>query len=198
MASERRALGELEQEIADLQAQREQTLLQDDPTEAVKLSDRISALQRQAGVRLDRIAAFGKQSKRDATEQRERDKAAALAVFEKKFADRATAAARVGKAIAELSASLKQYREAARLPFEPWPDTFPALRLFQDSAYSSLESRIGGALYMRSPGAAHTLIADLGSRLGDLAEREIALGASLVEDIRTAPLPRLPEIEEAA
>jgi hypothetical protein len=190
IAAAEREIGSIEQEIRALEESRAAQLLDDDPAEALKLADRITAAQRRLVTHHDRIAAFAKQSKRERTDRRQQEKDQALAVFEKHFTERATAAGRVGTAIAELGASLKAYREACRRPFEPWPDTFPAISLFQDSVYSYLDMRIGGALHMHAPGAAYALLTDLPARLGDLTENEIKLGASLVESIKSAPLPK--------
>ncbi len=196
--AEQRAIADVEREIVDLEQQRAAKLVDDEPTGALQLADKIASARRRLATHQDRLTAFQGEARRERVKNRQREKDEALAGFEKQFAERAAGAGRITAAIAELGSALKAYREQCRLPFQNWPDVFPDLRLFQDSAYSNVESRIGAALYMRSPGVAHTLLTDLGKRLGNLAERDILLGASLVESIKNAPLPKHRENEEVA
>jgi hypothetical protein len=197
IAHERQAISDCEREIADLQKARDEQLLADDPGIALATSDKLAAAERRLAVHEKRLKAFEGQGRREATDRRQQQKTEALAAFEKQFAGRGAAAARVGAAVKELSESLKEYRAACRLPFASWPhDLFPSIKTFEGSSYSYAESKIGGALRMQS--ASPALFDALGARLGDLAERDIALGASIFEDIRNSPLPKQPEIDEAA
>lgn len=195
---ERRAIAAVEAEIADMEQQRAAKLLDDDLTEAIKLGQLLTTARARLATHEDRLKAFQSQARRAATDRRKQQKAEALAVFEKLFGERAVAATRITSAIVELGAALKAYRAAARAPFEPWPDVFPDLRLFRDSAYSNIDSRIGGNLNMRSPGDAHALLTNLPIRLGDLAEGDILLGAALVESIKSSPLPPQHDTEDEA
>lgn len=198
IASEQRAIADVEREIAALEEQRGTALLADDPADAVKLGERIESAHRRLRVHGDRIAALQKQGRRETTDRRQQQKSEALASFEKQFADRDAAAVEVDRAIAAFSESLRRYRQACRAPFATWPDTFPPVRTYEGSSYSYVESRIASALRMQSPGAAHTLLTELGTRLGSLAEHDRAHVATLIEDIRTAPLPQLNKTDEAA
>ncbi len=200
LAAEQRAIADCEREIADLEQQRAAALLADDPAEAVKLAATIATVRRRVETHQDRVAAFQKQSRREKTDQRQQQKAEALAAFEKNFADeRVAAAARIIQAARELSAALQDHAKACRQPFTAWPHhLFPPIKLFDGAAYSYAPSAIASALRMQNPGVAPTLLADLPARIGDLAERDIKLCASLIEDIRIAELPRLPDASEAA
>ncbi len=198
IVTERAAIADLERAIAELEQQRATALLADSADEAVKIAGRIAELRRRLETHFDRIKALESHGRRQRTDRRQEAKAAALAEFEKLFADRAAAAAKVEKSAAEFAASIEAYGVAARIPFAAWPnDLFGPISIYQDSAYSYLSSRVAYVLRM-PPGAAHDLLTKMPARLGGLAEREISLGASIVEDIRTAPLPPAPSIEDAA
>jgi len=144
------------------------------------------------------LAALQGLRKRERVDQRQREKDAALAVFEQRVSDRVAAAARVDKAIKELAAALVAYRAACRAPFQSWPATFPPYKLFEGAARGHIDSRIASALHMRSTGAAYTLLTELPGRLGSQEEQDVKLAASLVEDIRKAPLPQHHDEEIAA
>jgi hypothetical protein len=140
--------------------------------------------------------ALQKQPRREFVDRRQDEKDAALVAFEKKLSDRAAAAGRVEKAVAEFSASLTAYDNATRLAFAVWPDTFPPFTIFEGYSHSYLSRRIGGLLHMNS-GAAPTLFADLPRRLGSLTESEVRIAATIVEDVRSAPLPKQHDTEAA-
>lgn len=199
LEAEHGAIAQINLELAELEKQRATALLAESADEAVKLSEKIAAARRRLETAQDRLKAFQAQARRDTTDLRARQKQAALAEFEKLFADRAAAAARVEKAAGEFAASIEAYSVAARIPFAAaWPnDLFPSIKIFEGSAYSYLQSRIAYVLRMQ-PGAAHDLLTKMPARLSGLAEREISLAASIAEDIRTAPLPPLSQIEDAA
>jgi hypothetical protein len=200
IATERSAIAEVEREIAELEQQRAARLVSDDdPAEALKLAGRIAEAYRRLETRLDRIKALERHGKRERTDRRQTAKAAALSEFEKRFAARRDAAARITRAISELSEALKEHQLACRAPFSAWPhELFPDQKIFQGLSYSFAAARIAAALRMQNPGAAQTLLTDLPARLGDLAAHDAALAASLIEDIRSSPLPQMPETEAAA
>jgi hypothetical protein len=195
--TERRAIADVEREIADLEQQRADKLVADDPAEAVKLAEKIAAAHRRLETHNDRLTAFLAQARRHRTATRQEQKTAALAELERKFADRAVAAANLDKAIADFAASLKAYQTICREPFSAWPhDLFPSIKIFEGMSHSYAASRIAAALRMQSPGAAHTLLTELGTRLGKLAELDIKQAASMIDDIRNSPLPKLPETSD--
>jgi hypothetical protein len=200
IATERAAVAEIEREIAELEQQRTARLVSDDdPAEALKLAGRIAEAYRRLETRFDRIKALESHGRRERTNRRQQQKAEALATFEKGFADRSGAAARLDKAIAEFAGAVSAYQEACRKPFASWSrDLFPDIRLYEATSYNYAGSRIAAALRMQSPGAAHALLTGLPARLGKFEDQDRERAASLIEDIRNAPLPAQPEIEEAA
>ena len=197
IASEHRAIAEVEHEIANLRAAQAGKLLDDAPDDAIKLGEKIIFAERRLAVHQQRLAALQKHKRVETTVSRQQQKAAALADLEKKLTARAATAALVDKTLNEFVAALAAYRADCRAPFEAWPDTFPPIKLFESYVYSYAESRIGGALHMNT-GAAVELFAALPRRVGSLAEKDVQISASILEDIRTAPLPPLPETEGEA
>lgn len=200
IASELEAIASLEREIVDLEQQRGTALLADDDAgDAVKLAEKIAAARRRLDTRHDRVAALRMQGRREHTDRRQQAKAEALAVFEKGFADRSGAAARLDKAIVEFAAALSAYQEACRKPFASWSrDLFPDIRLFEGTSFNYAGSRIAHALRMQSPGAAHALFTGLPGRVGKFEDQDRERAASLIEDIRNAPLPDRHDIEGEA
>lgn len=200
-AATERAIAATETELSELRTALVAALVDDDEgVEAAKLSNRIAAAEQRLSLQRARLAALAKQNRRETTDHQQQQKAEALAAFEKNFADeRVAAAARIVQATRELSAALQAHARACRQPFTAWPHhLFPPVKLFDGAAYSYVPSVIASALRMQNPGAAPGLLADLPARIGDLAERDIKLCASMIEDIRTAELPRLPDASEAA
>lgn len=190
IAAEQRAIADVERELADLEQQRAAALLLDDPAEALKLGTTIATARRRLETHQDRLKAFHAQGRRETGTRRQQQKAEALAVFEKQFAERATTAERVTKAAAEFAAALQAHRDVCRIPFSEWPhDLFPSIKIFEGLAQSHIDSKIAGALKIQWPGAAFELLSKMPDRLGNLAEQEVALGASIAADIRNAPLP---------
>lgn len=197
--SEQRAIAGIEQEIETLRSSQAGALIAEDPSEAERIADAIAKAKHRLGLRNDRVQALQRLQKREAVDRRQREKDAALARFEQRVSDRVAAAARVDKAVAELASSLTAYREACRAPFQQWPAAlFPDFKLFEGASRGFADSRIAAALHMRSTGAAFTLLTALPGRLGSQQEQDVKLAASMVEDIRKAPLPSLPDAEEAA
>ena len=77
--------------------------------EAVKLSGVSRSPGDRLGTSQDRVKAFQAAARQASTDQREQQKSAAIAAWERKFANKVTAGARLDKAIAELSAAVAQY-----------------------------------------------------------------------------------------
>jgi hypothetical protein len=192
IAAEERAIDEATRDIDGMRtALAAKLLTDDDPTEADKLADAIAKADRRLGIRQDRLAALQGSKKREAADDRHRQKDISLGIFEQTLSNRVAAAALVDKAAAEFAASLIAYRAACRVPFEKWPATFPPIKLFEGASQGYIASRIAAALHMRASGStAHTLLTELPARLGKQEEADIKLAASMVEDIRKSPLPK--------
>jgi hypothetical protein len=195
VAAVRRAIADIELELVGLEQQRAGALVEDDPDQALKLAEKISAAHRRLDTETDRLKVFEAKAKLERVDRRQKDKETALAAFEQSFADeRVAAATRIVQAAAELSSALQAHAKACRKPFASWPhDLFPSIKVFEGSSYSYVPSAIASALRMQNSGAAYTLLVDLPARIGGLAERDVKLCASLLEDIRNSPLPRSPE-----
>jgi hypothetical protein len=190
LEAERRAAADVEREIADLEQRRADALLADAPDDALALAERIEAAERRLATHAD--------GRRAATDKRQQEKEAALEAFEKNFAEnRVAAATRIIQAVRDLSTALQDHAKACRGPFASWPHhLFPNFKTFEGSSYSYVPATIASALRMQNSGAALTLLVDLPARIGDLAERDVKLCASLLEDIRMAPLPKQPKIDD--
>ena len=189
IAKEERAIADVERQIVDMQAAQKLRSLDEEADEAVKIAEKISFAERRLIVHRERLKALHKQQRREAVDQLQRQKDAELQDFEKKLTGKATAGVRLDRAIVEFAAAMQAYNEACRAPFASWPATFPSIKIFEGFSHSHMDSRIASALRMRS--VAPELFANLSTRIGSIAERDIKIAASLVEDIRTAPLPKL-------
>ena len=198
LEAEHGAIAQINLELAELEKQRATALLAESADEAVKLSEKIAAARRRLETAQDRLKAFQAQARRDTTDLRARQKQAALAEFEKLFADRAAAAARVEKAAGEFAASIEAYSVAARIPFAAaWPNDCSRRSRFsrvRPIPISKVELRTSCGC---SP-APRRSVDENASEAVRASEREISLAASIAEDIRTAPLPPLSQIEDAA
>jgi hypothetical protein len=198
IATVQRVIDDAEKELGELRTAQAAKLLDEDAAESIKIADKIEFAERRLGVFRERLAALQKLTRQEKIDQRARQKAEALTAFEKNFADaRVAAATRIIRATIELSAALRDHAQACREPFASYPHhLFPPIKTFEGSSYSYVPSVIASALRMQNPGAAQTLLVKLPARISDLAERDVKLCASLLEDIRNAPLPKLPEPSE--
>ena len=182
-------------QLADLNSKRpELLLLSDDPAIIDRHDAEVARLERADRIHLERIAVL-ELSQDDLRRQTlERRKTEALAAFETKLAMRAAAAVRVENAIAEFSASLAAYEASVAAPFFEWPaGLFPPLRQFWEFSKSNLVSRLGAPDVLDIRSSAPVRLREIAQRVGPIAERDIAFAASLVESIRTAPLPNVRE-----
>jgi hypothetical protein len=197
VASVRRAIADIEVELVGLEQQRAGALVEDDPAAAIQLAEKISAVHRRLDTETDRLKAFEAKAKLERIDRRQQDKESALAAFETDFADRRVAAAsRVVQAARELSTALQDHASACRRPFAEWKhDLFPEIKTYQDAAYSYIAGNIASALRMNQ-GAAQHLLVDLPNRIADLPDRDARLCATLIEDIRNAPLPKQRNVDD--
>jgi hypothetical protein len=189
-----------ETEIAGLWTERDAAVAAyDGADEVLAIDRRIEHANRSAKVYRDRISSLQCAQRDRHRQQREQDKAAAVDVFEARLTDRAAAAARVEKAVAELSRSVAAYQEACRAAFAGWPHgLFPSFKVYEGYSHGFLAEHIASLLGM-TRGSPNLRLAELAARLGAISERDIATAASLVAEIKAAPLPDLPdEIEEDA
>jgi hypothetical protein len=186
-------------QLADLNSKRPELLLSDDPAIIDRHDAEVARLERADRIHLERIAVL-ELSQDDLRRQTlERRKTEALAAFEAKLAMRAAAAVRVENAIAEFSASLAAYEASVASPFFEWPaGLFPPLRQFWEFSKSNLVARIGSPEVLDIRSAAPIRLRELAQRLGPIADRDEAFAATLVESIRSAPLPGRANDDEIA
>ncbi|HZR74551.1 hypothetical protein [Bradyrhizobium sp.] len=198
IATAKRLIEAGEQEIAALRTALSAALLSEDDSEAIKITEKIAAIEKRIALNQQKLAALGKQGRKERTADREQRKTEALAAFEKSLSETAGIAAKIDKAVDDLAAALKEYRAAKRKPFDKWPaDLFPSLKIFEGFMYGYADNHIGAALHMKSPGNAHTLLTALPERLGSLAEADIKSAAALIADIKSMPLPAVRDDTES-
>lgn len=182
-----------------MEKQRATALLAESADEAVKLSERIAIARRRLETSQDRVKAFQAAARQASTDQREQQKSAALAAWERKFANKVTAGARLDKAIAELSAAVAQYHTVSA-ELLPWPaDLFPPTNIFQHYHGSSDQyalEKIASALGMCGS-ETYRMLTELPAKLS-VADYDRAYGPWLIDQLREAPLPELIADEEAA
>jgi hypothetical protein len=199
LARERTIRENIAGQLAALDRKRPDLLMSDDPAIVTRHDAEVERLFRADRIHIERIAVL-EQAQRDyGLQAAERRKAEALVAFEARLADRATAGARVEKAIAEFSASLEAYEAVCAAPFAEWPaDLFPPLRQYWEYSRTNLIARIASDEVLAIKSAAPTRLWEIAQRIGPIAARDIAFAASLVESIRTAPLPKQGDLEIAA
>ena len=132
ISAEQSAAAVVEREIADLEQRRAATLLADDPTEALKLAEQISAARRRLDTHQDRLKALADQSRREKVDDRQQRKDATLAAYQRKFGARVNACERIDKALAELAAAVSVHAEVCNIPSPGWPDDcFPPAKQYE-------------------------------------------------------------------
>src|SRR5581483_3705243 len=130
IATAKRLIEAGEQEIAALRTALSAALLSEDDSEAIKITEKIAAIEKRIALNQQKLAALGKQGRKERTADREQRKTEALAAFEKSLSETAGIAAKIDKAVDDLAAALKEYRAAKRKPFDKWPaDLFPSLKI---------------------------------------------------------------------
>ncbi len=185
---ERAILATVEQRLAEMDRKRPDLLLADDPTVIDKHDAEADRLRRAAGVHRERIAALGRAQREQREEGRERQKLEAMAVLEKDISARVAAAERFEKSLLEFCAAFAGYDEACRSSLKNWrADLFPPIGSFSTHSRESVSGTIA-----RIANRGGAFLVKLSSLVGPIAEPEIASAARLIEEIRQAPLPRLP------
>ncbi len=153
-------------------------------SEVAKIDREIATLLASGAIHSDRAAALEVRRRELSVAAREQQKSAALADFEKRIADCATAAApRIETAVAEISAALAVYEAAHRALFADWPSALLGpTRRYWTSNVSTPRAQL----------------MEIVQRLKPLADSDITFAKSLAATIRTSPLPELPREEIAA
>ena len=189
-AATERAIAAIESELSELRTTLAATLVDDDEgIEAAKLSNRIAAAEQRLSLQRARLAALAKQTRKETTDQRQRAKEAGLATMERNLADKAAAAGRVDRVLAELAVALQEYRRAHQNVFSSWLGTFPPANLYEGYyQYPILPGKLGAALNLRD---VYGMLTGVGERLGSLSDLEIEQATNLIASLRGEPLPPL-------
>jgi hypothetical protein len=190
LAAEQTIRANIADQIAELDRKRSELLLSDDAAVVDRHDTEVARLRRADQIHLERIEVLEQACHNTHLQDKERRKTEALAAFEKGLRARVEAAERVDKAVAEFGAALTAYEAAVAAPFFDWPAAlFPPLREFWEYSRSNLVARLASDEVLAIKGAAPIRLREIAQRLGPIAERDIAFAASLVESVRTAPLP---------
>jgi hypothetical protein len=111
-----------QQQIADVQQERQGKLLDAEPAEIARLDQRIADLHRVLGVYNERIGQLQAKLEAEEVEQRQKDYERSVSQIEKAIAGLASVAAEVEAAIRAVPVALSKYRAAQQAALRSWPN----------------------------------------------------------------------------